>query len=549
MRRYFAFLLWVSVGAVAQDSTPSFRVTYVAADAIYIQGGREAGLAQGFKLTVRRIKPGAALLDAAAVAEVAVVSVAETSAVCEVQSKTGDIQVGDTAILSANDAETVKMLQASRNARKYAQVISFTEGDPIDEEAREYVPRPPLPEVNRLRGRVSYESSLITDHYFPGAGSQQHGIALRADMTRIGGTFWNVTGYLRTRLTQSRLGSQETISDLMNRTYHMGIYYNNPKSANLLGFGRLLLPWAASLDTIDGGYYARRLGRSVTTGVFAGTTPDPTSWNYAADREMAGVFVSAEGGSFETARYSSTTGLAVSRRSWKAEREFLFVENTLTVGTLFSVFHNMQADRLSPGRLGNADSGVALSRSFVTVRFQPVRWLALDLNHNHFRGIPTFDTRLLGTGLLDKLVFQGLSGGFRLDIPAQISLYSSFGRNKRENEARPSWNLLYGATIRNFFDSGLRIDVRRSTFDSAFGKGSYYTGTVTREITDRLRLDVQLGKQNFSSPFTETHRAIFVSGTIDWFLGRHYSVGSGYVIYRGKTQNYDQLFTNLGYRF
>ena len=547
--RPFAVLLLLAGCCLAQTEAPtSFPVSYVAADAIYIKAGREAGLAEGFHLTVKRVKPGTPVLEAPVVGEVVVVSVATASAVCEVRSKTSDFQVGDIAFLSGGDAEMVKMLHSSRTARKYAQVVSFTEGDPIEEEAREYVPRPPLPEINRIRGRVTVEYNSIADHVTHVPGSQQTGLSFRADMTRIGGTYWNFTGYWRGRMNQQS-GSQETLTDLINRTYHIGLFYNNPESKYLAGFGRLLLPWASSLDTIDGGYFARRLNRTFTSGIFAGTTPDPSSWNYAPDRQMTGAFLNYEAGDFETAKYSGTGGVAITRRNWQAEREFLFFENSLLVGRFLSIFHNLEADKLTPGRLGNTERGVAITRSFLTVRMQPAKWISFDINHNRFRGVPTFDTRLLGTGLLDKFLFAGLSSGFRVELPQRVAVYASLGRNRRKTEARPSWNQMYGTLVSNFCNTGIRIDFRRSAFDSAFGRGAYYTASLSKELNNRLRLDVQGGKQNFRSALTDQHRALFLSSNLEWFLGRHYSVGTGYLIYRGRDQNYDQFFTNIGYRF
>ena len=140
--------------AAAQDTNEvrrKFEVRYVASDAIYINGGREAGLVEGYRLTVRRNKPGDAEMAAIDVAEITVISVASTSAACEVKSKVMPIAVGDVAYLSAEDLEVMKVMKVSEDVRKYAQVVSFTEGDPLDEEARKYVPRPQSPAVNRLR--------------------------------------------------------------------------------------------------------------------------------------------------------------------------------------------------------------------------------------------------------------------------------------------------------------------------------------------------------------------------------------------------------------
>ena len=79
--------------------------------------------------------------------------------------------------------------------------------------------------------------------------------------------------------------------DLINRTYTIGLYYNNPESNYIIGVGRLYIPWATSLDTIDGGYIARKLTKHSLVGIFAGTTPDPTAWNYDPTRQIAGALL------------------------------------------------------------------------------------------------------------------------------------------------------------------------------------------------------------------------------------------------------------------
>jgi hypothetical protein len=66
-------------------------------------------------------------------------------------------------------------------------------------------------------------------------------VVLRADVTRINGTYWNVHGYWRGRLNTTSAPSQPTIQDLLNRTYHMGLTYANPQ-LNLDGRLRAAVP-------------------------------------------------------------------------------------------------------------------------------------------------------------------------------------------------------------------------------------------------------------------------------------------------------------------
>ena len=550
----FALVMLAAGAALAsgQENEPRtvFQVRYVAEGAVYIDGGREAGLAEGFRLTIKRKSPGQAEMEARPLGEVTVISTASTSAVCEIKSKDAPFEVGDLAYLSLEDSETLRLLANSRDSHKYAQVVSFSEGDPLDEEARKYVPRPPLPEINRFRGLFAVEFTATESHNVPASSSTQEGVVLRADMTRIGGTYWNFTGYYRGRLTSFGAGPNiQTITDLINRTYTIGMYYNNPESNYLIGVGRLYVPWATSLDTIDGAYVARRLSPHVITSVFGGTTPDPTAWNYNPGRQLAGALVNWDYGSFDSLKYSVTAGVAMSRIHWHPDRQFAFFETSIIFKRSFSLYHNLEADQFRRDPVTGKNGGVGVSRSFLTLRYQPKPFITFEANDNYFQSLPTFDTQLLATGLLQKYLFEGVSGGIRLDVPWRIGLYADLGRSKASGDARNSLNAMYGISWSNILHTGIRADARYTRFNSSFGKGDYQMISIAREVTDRMRLEAQVGQQNFQSTFTSATRSRFGSITLDWFFQRHYWLGAGWTLYRGGTQNYDQIFLNLGYRF
>ncbi|MGB9206043.1 MAG: AMIN domain-containing protein, partial [Terriglobales bacterium] len=138
------------------DFRTAFRVKYVAQDAAYLDGGRAAGLAEGMKLVVRDLPNSggvaAAGADAGAagdIAELEVLSVAETSAVTEIHTPKRPVKIGDLAYLSSTDQQALVAKNALSATRKYPAAVSFTENDTLDDEARTEVPKPPLPSVNR----------------------------------------------------------------------------------------------------------------------------------------------------------------------------------------------------------------------------------------------------------------------------------------------------------------------------------------------------------------------------------------------------------------
>ncbi len=547
---------------IADEVSPVFHIKYVAEGVVYLDAGRNAGLAEHQVLKVAPPAAGSGAsrgeqLAAEEVATIEVISLADSSAVCEVRASTRALRVGDVAVLPAGVERPAPQPASAGASRPYLQVISFTTEDPLEEEARESVPRPPLPEVNRARGRIGLEYNAIFGRGDVAANSSQLGLVLRANMTRIGATYWNFDGYWRGRMNRRSSSQPQTISDLINRTYQLNFTYNNPYSSHVAGFGRLYLPWASSLDAIDGGYAGVRSAYGLTMGIFAGSTPDPLSWDYNSDRRMAGFFVNLERGAFESAHLASTAGVAISAIRWRAERQYAFFENTLSYRRWFSLYHSMQMDAPHTYTAANpADPATpiattynGLNRSYASLRFQPHARLTFDMNHSYFRGVPTFDPVLIGTGLLDRYLFQGLSGGVRAEVVRQVTLYTSLGRNNRSGDAKPSWNRLYGVTFGNLFHTGWRADMRYSRFDSIIGQGSYEAISFSRQLREDLRWELQAGFQTLRSASSTGSNSHFTTTQMDWSPGRRFFVQGGFTWQRGGLLNYDQLFFVIGERF
>jgi hypothetical protein len=542
-------------GQQTQQANPqiriAFQVKYLADGVAYLDGGRDAGLAEGMKLVVRDGEAPSVLTAVnhqrgQTIAELEILSVALASAVAEIHNPTRELKTGDWAYLSSEDTEALVTQRSLSRTRIYPVVVSFTEGDPPDEEARDEVPRPPLPEINRARGRIGFDYSGTLSHGTSSASSADIGLVVRTDITRINGTYWNLGGYWRGRINSRSPAGQTTLQDLINRTYHLGLTYDNPNSHLVAGFGRLYLPWASSLDTIDGGYFGLRSGKT-TLGIFAGSTPDPTSWSFNPDRRIGGTFVNFEGGSFDNYHLTTTSGVGISTLKWKIDRPFIFFENGISYKRYLSIYHSLQADSPS-GNPAVPAPGPGLSRSFLTLRLQPRDRIEFDLNHTYFREIPTFDPQLIGTGLLDKYLFQGFSAGTRVQVLKNVWLYATLGRSNRSGDTNASLNQLYGFTLGHLPRTSVRADVHYSRFNSSFGSGSYQSLSLSRNLHENLRWEVLGGRQSFASS-TSNNASRFINGNIEAALGSHYFVQSGYTWNRGRLQNYDQWFFTFGYRF
>lgn len=538
--------------AAATQSRPArvvFRVKGIAADSVYIDGGTNSGLQAGMRLIVHDPVAGCNKSNpdhGAFVAELRILAVAATSAVAEVREAKRTVKRGDVATLTPEDAQNARTALA--NKALASARMPLTTIMPIEPERGS---QPSLEPVSgsRIQGRIGLDYSSITSTGSTPGVSTQKGISFQSDMTNLFGTHWNLQGYWRGRVTRHSQFQEPTIEDTLNKTYTMQLYYDNPDSPWVAGFGRLYLPWAVSLDTIDGGYVGRKLNSNVTAGVFAGSTPDLTSWDYAPDHRIGGSFVNFTAGSFDSFRISSTSGLALSTLNWRLDRPYLFFENEASYKNKISVYHSLIADDPLGVTTNGIRPGPGISRSYLTIHLQPSHRLYFDIYHNYFRDVPTAQTAIVGTGLVDKLLFQGVNVGVHVEPIHHVMLYTTLGGSEKTGDEHETLNQMYGITWSEILHSGVRADVHYSKFDSNFGRGDYRLLSVSRQLTNHAFWNLQLGTQNLTSPFTANGESRFAALSMDLNLGKHSYVQSGYTFVDGAAMNYRQWYSSLGFRF
>jgi|SRR5579871_2953231 hypothetical protein len=556
----FVNLLLSLVVQAQKEASAVFSVKYLSNDTVYINAGRNAGIQEGMQISVVDEQAssvqgeGARFRGEQHIAELKVISVADSSAVCEILSTIGELKLGQIAFLTPESVQERRETQAAVEADAFPIVVGFTYGDPLDDEIRQSEEKKIIQEspIGRTRGRIGFDYGGTNEA--GGFSSKQLGMVINADMTFIGGTYWNFAGYWRGNLTASSSGTSTnnptTLTDLINRTYHLSFTYDNPYSPVRIGVGRLFLPWAPSLSTIDGAYFARRVSRTMTAGVFGGSTPDPTSWSYNPDQRIVGAFVNYEKGDFNTARYFFTAGVAATTIQWRVARQFAFFENTFSWKRYLTFFNSLQADEARTSPLPNGGSNpTGVSQSYTSLRIQPLSRVSFGLNHNYFRNLPTFDPRLIGTGLLDQYLFQGFSGDVRVELPKRIAVYASLGKSKASTDQKGSLNQGYGINFGRLWFSGLSADVHYSQFDSSFGKGHYESFSLIKSLGDSLRVQLIGGHQSFLSPLSTNTNSNFVNLSGDWNIGPRYFFETNYGWYHGTTMQYTQWSSVFGYRF
>jgi hypothetical protein len=568
--RFLLLLVLMAPACRAQEVDPSapptpapaaaiartdFQIRYINGSNVYIDGGTTSGLREGTELilkqstTLSEQDPANAAIEPGVIARLKVISVASTSAVCEIVATKRDLTEKDVVSLPENEIKKLTDKDTVGSTRHYPMVISFSDGDPMDEEVHDAVPRPPLPEVNQMRGRFGFDVSSIQQLGQTSSITSEYGMVVRADFTRMFGTYWNLNGYWRGTLQNNNNAAvQNSIQNLMNRTYLMSLNYINPGSAWTASIGRMYLPYASSLETIDGIYLGRKTSARTVVGMFAGSSPNPTAWNYDPNLRVGGGFFNIHGGAFDGFHYSSTAGAGVDLLKWSVNRPFLFTENEFSYKRYFSLYQAMQIDNPTPNP-GQPTVGWGLGESLISARFQVHPRVTLDLTDTYFRSVPTYDAVLVGTGLLDKYLYQGINGGVRVQFPLHITGYGSVGQSNSSNDNGSSLNELFGASIMRIGKSGIGVDARYAKFDSAFASGKYRTVSINKDLGERFRLDLQGGRYDYNSSLAQTSDSYFGNAMLDMDLGARLFFQSMFTAQRGGSLDYNQWTTTVGYRF
>jgi len=287
----------------------------------------------------------------------------------------------------------------------------------------------------------------------------------------------------------------------------------------------------------------------MVVGAFAGSNPDLASYDYRPDQRTAGSFVNFSGGDSDGIRYSSTTGIALNTQKWKLDRPFVFTENTLSYHDRVSVYHTLIADAPQGITTDGITPGAGISRSYLTVHVQAHPRISFDINHNYFRDVPTASTALIGTGLVDKLLYQGMSFGVRVEPVKNVQVYTTLGQSNKTGDAHRTLDQMYGLTLVEIGRTGLRADAHYSKFDSSFGRGDYSVLTISRHMGDRMMWDTQIGQQRVASPFMANANSRFIDSSVDMNLFGGTFFQSGYTLVHGDVANYKQWYLSLGYRF
>lgn len=455
-------------GAAAKSPA---KVTYIAAEGIYVDAGRNSGLAVGDTLQVMR--------EGAVVARVVVTHVSSLSCACRVLDEGAEIRTGD-------------------QIAKMGRLVTISVGtDPPRQTA--YVParktRSARRMENRLRGYVAFQTLVQKDLAGEGLTSWQPGISAKIVVRNLfgGGADFRIRHRSRFYHRSNAPDDVSSADEWSHRLSELAIVFDDPRSRYRWGIGRVVTARLNGIGYIDGAYGEIQLNQRTWIGLAAGTEPDYQGSGFQADRLKLGSFLSYEFGDLNRRRLRTTLSLAGSYAEGMVSREFIALQNNLRLGKKLSVYQSMEVDYNRAWRFERANERLALTNFYLIGNYDPTGWMSLNLTYDSRKNVRTFQTYDTPDSLFDDMAHQGVSGGVRLRLPRDLRLKLYGGVRHREGENNDNRYGSAAVTAQRFPAPGHSVTGSLSYSESFFSKAYRPLLTYQAPVLGFSRLRLSAG--------------------------------------------------------
>jgi hypothetical protein len=382
-----AFLLLATARpAAGQDSTASrpVRITYLTSTAAYVDAGRDAGLTEGDTLHVVRAGTEVGLLR--------VTYLASRQASCDILSDVAALVVGDT--LSLVRVAPLQVAAAGKSA-----------AEPATRAARRN---------SGVHGRVGARYLGVWRKDGSVGRLAQPSLDLRLDGRALGGTPLGLVLDLRTRRTSSIRPDGSSVVDGRTRAYQAAVVLDPIGSPFRLTAGRQLSPSLASLTLFDGALAELR-GQRWGAGLFGGSEPDPTSFDYSGDVADYGGYVQVHSRPGAANHWSTTVGAIGSYEAGLANREFAYIQTAVT-NRQFSLYATQEVDYYRPWKQAMGEPSLSFSSSYANMRVEVSPGLSLNGGVDNRRNVRLYRDAVTPETAFDDSFRRGVWGGLSLRV-------------------------------------------------------------------------------------------------------------------------------------
>ncbi len=487
------------------------RVTYVAGGSIYIDAGREHGLAPGDRLQAFR--------DGEEIAVLTVTEVSTSKASCSVSEGGETPAIGDTVKIAPARSEDVEKPVRKRNSGP------------------------------GIRGRVGVQFLAVRDGTGDYGDYTQPAFDLRVDGANLGGSPWGFFVDARARRTYRSLSDGGSDDDGRTRVYRLAVEYGGNAAPWSIVAGRQYSPSLANVSIFDGisGAFGRERW---SVGLFTGSQPDQEDFGYDTELREHGLYFEYRSAASAPRSWSITTGVVGSYASSEINREFAYVQGRYRGGKLLA-YLVQEIDVNREWKKDEAgENSLEATSTLVSLRYRASDSVDLFGGFDNRRQIRLLRDRETPITEFDDDFRQGYWAGTSIRFSRHLSL-SVDGRFRGGDDAGESeaYTARFGAgrlTRRN-----LGVHLRTTRYTNPRVDGWLYAVDAGLDLASRVYLLVEAGlrdEQGDISSFLDDS-LLWLSAEVDISIGRRWYLLVALEQTSGDLEEYGQLFTRLSYRF
>jgi hypothetical protein len=521
-----ALCVLLSAGAfqVSAQTTDIRRITaavsYVSISTVYINAGRERGLAVGDTLSISRKGTNQG--------RVVITAISSNSSAAAKVDPSSQFAIGDSAFIQ-------KAVTIEPPPLRTTPVIG---GVTVQKE------------VNNVSGRIALQ--------YAGAGS----LPSRTDFSQPALLFQlNVARFLGSAATLTMLGrGYQDLSPMFNlydpgasrtkvRMYELSLSYDRPGSWGGYNVGRVTSRFVGGLGAIDGAQLFVRRGRWAA-GALLGSQPDYRTSGIDVNQQKGALFVNYAWGP-DVFRASDVTLAYVQQRFYgRLDRLFMYLQSSIRFSQELSLFESAEIDLKKQEREVQTKT-FRPTNTFFTFAYTPSSWFNLSAGYDAQRNIYLFKSM---KGIPDTLIDQNLQQGFRFNasVRTPLNIIFSGNANFRLKEGESRQVRTYGGGIRfaDILQSMVNLGAQYEDITGVFTQGKDLTLDLDRWITMFMSFSLRFDRYSYTL-VTDGSQNVTTTGTV--FLNCRisaawYTVLSVDQVWENETRS-QRIFFELGMHF
>lgn len=458
--------------AVLSPPPRTFRVSYLSANAVYIDGGRAEQLATGAQLEIRR--------NGEVVALVEVTYVADHSSSCRLLSQKQAPRQGDQVILLASAAATAPAAPAAGTAPAASAAPTQVQASRPAAAQQIYTPPTPKPPTTRLSGNIAAGFQKYSDrgpakqNYDQGTG--RLGLRLRDIQglpldVRVRMSGWQVNS--------SGFGPGASTSSHSNRLYELSATYAPVDGRFSWSAGRLGASPFVSIGYLDGLLGQFRLTPRFYVGAFAGSRPEVLELNISSAGRKYGSYLRYNSRPDDGPTYAEIVlaGIGEYAQGGLPSREYAALDSRFGNGSRWSLFEHLEIDFNRGWRKTVAKTSSQISNASLSASVKLSDTVRAQLSYSQRRNYLTYETRPLPEEVFTRILNQGARASVQWQGRSGWNVSGGVGQERSDRGGdKPTNSGSLSVYKTNLFGWALMAGADVSYYDGGVANG--YVGSV-----------------------------------------------------------------------